>query len=273
LDHTKNARGWPADGVAAEPLRILMTAFLGSIRPASLAGACLVFFVAALCGQTAPRASEPAQDLVAQFEKETVFWKQFEIAQKIVALGDPSVLHELEPWLQNSDMHLRGNAAFIFAKLGDERGFQVITAILGDRSGQRAVLERDDAGRPSPARQTREDRYYAAHLLGDLKDARAISILTPLLKEPDLREIVLWDLEEIGDKSAVAAIIETVKDNNSDKDTRILAINALEKLKAKEALPQLRALVNEDEKFGLNKYGRVTDAARIAIYTITNAAD
>ncbi len=49
------------------------------------------------------------------------------MAKKIVVLHDKSVLQPLESWLGNEDMHRRGNAAFIFASLGDDRGFQVIT--------------------------------------------------------------------------------------------------------------------------------------------------
>ena len=32
--------------------------------------------------------------------------------------------------------------------------------------------------------QIRQDRYYAAHLLGDLKDPRGVPILVSLLKDP-----------------------------------------------------------------------------------------
>jgi hypothetical protein len=112
--------------------------------------------------QTAKHSSE----LVEQFKTTTTSWKQFEVAKQIVALQDKSVLQELEPWLSNEDMQLRGNAAFIFASLGDDRGFQVIKAILENRSPKRAVSSIDDTGRPSHELQIREDRYYAAHLLG-----------------------------------------------------------------------------------------------------------
>ena len=81
--------------------------------------------------------------LVEQFESTTVFWEQFEVAKKIGALHDKSVLPRLEPWLRCEDMRRRGNAAFVFARLGDDRGFQVIHAILEDRSPKRAVFEID----------------------------------------------------------------------------------------------------------------------------------
>ena len=113
-----------------------MACAFGGICGISVATMCLM---STLCGQTSRYPIESASGLVEQFES-TTFWKQFEVAKKIVALHDKSVLQPLEPWLGNEDMHRRGNAAFIFASLGDDRGFQVITAILEDRSANRAVF-------------------------------------------------------------------------------------------------------------------------------------
>src|SRR5260370_2486359 len=86
-------------------------------------------------GQQHPSAAE----LLDQFQTSTVFWKQFEVAKAIVAAKDTSVLPQLESWLTHEDRHLRGNAGFILAGLGDPRGFDVIVAILADRSERRAV--------------------------------------------------------------------------------------------------------------------------------------
>ena len=179
--------------------------------------------------------SQTASNLVEQFENTTAFWEQFEIAKKIVALHDNSVLTRLEPWLRCEDMHRRGNAAFIFAKLGDGRGFQVIKAILENRSPKRAVFSVDDAGRPSAELQIREDRYYAVHLFGDLKDVRAVPILVPLLKDGEVKEVVPWSLGEIGDKSAIPPLKEALGDNSLTM--RASALRALEKIEAKEGLP------------------------------------
>ena len=133
-------------------------------------------------GQQRPSVSE----LLRQFEGERVFWRQFEVAKAIVAANDKSVLPELESRLTHEDRHLRGNAAFIFAGLGDPRGFDVIVGILGDRSEKRKVDKISSVGTPSVRGEIREDRYYAAHLLGDLKDPRAISILVPLLTDTEV---------------------------------------------------------------------------------------
>jgi HEAT repeat protein len=156
------------------------------------------------------------------------------VAKKVVALHDKSVLPRLEPWLRCDDMRRRGNAGFVFARLGDDRGFQVIKAILADRSTKRAVFEIDSAGHPSPRQQIRADRYYAAHLLGDLRDVRAVPILIPLLKDEEVHLIVPWSLEEIGDSSAISALIEALGDNSLEM--RAAALHSLEKLQAKEAL-------------------------------------
>jgi hypothetical protein len=202
-----------------------MARAFGFNRRASLASMCLL---CALSGQTAKHPSESASGLLEQFERTTVFWEQFLVAKKIVALHDKSVLPHLEPWLRCEDMHRRGNAAFIFVRLGDDRGFQVIKAILEDGSTTRAVFEIDSAGHTSPRQQIRADRYYAAHLFGDLRDVRAVPILVALLKDEDVKEAVPWSLGEIGDKSAIPALKEALGDNSLTM--RASALLALEKL-------------------------------------------
>src|SRR6266566_5086076 len=84
-------------------------------------GCPLVLFFATPCldrGQQRPSVAE----LLQQFETTTVFWRQFEVAKAIVAANDISVLPKLHSWLTHEDRHLRGNAAFVFAGLGDFRG-------------------------------------------------------------------------------------------------------------------------------------------------------
>ena len=169
-------------------------------------------------------------ELLQQFETTTVFWQQFEVAKAIVAAHDQGVLPKLESWLTHEDRHLRGNAAFICAGLGDPRGFDVIVGILADRSERREVHKISSVGLPSIQGQISEDRYYAAHLLGDLKDPRAIPILVPLLKDLEVNYIVPWSLGQIGDRSAIQPLIATLSDQNPDM--RVLAIYALGDLKA-----------------------------------------
>ena len=86
----------------------------------------------------------------------------------------------------------------------------------------------DDAGHPSLALQIRADRYYAAHLFGDLKDGRAGPILVPLLKDDEVKEVVPWSLGEICDKSAIPPLREAL--NDKSLTVRASALLALEKL-------------------------------------------
>ena len=102
-----------------------------------------------------------------------MFWQQIEVAREIVAANDLTVLPKLQSWLTHEDRHIRGNVTFIYAALGDARGFDGIAAILGDRS-ERPEGQGIPGGRWSLQGQIRADRYYAAHLLGDLKDPRAV---------------------------------------------------------------------------------------------------
>jgi HEAT repeat protein len=201
-------------------------------------------------------------DLLRQFESETVFWRQIEVAKAIAAANDKSVLPKLEPWLTHPDRHLRGNAAFVFARLGDPRGFEAITAILSDNS-ERPAGEGFGGSRWSLQQQIRQDRYYAAHLLGDLKDPRAIPILAPLLTDPDVNYIVPWSLGQIGGPSAISPLIGALKSPNPS--IRVLSIYALVELKAVDSLPQLRQLLDDPSKSNFGKQESVAEAAQAAI--------
>jgi hypothetical protein len=204
--------------------------------------------------------------LVEQFMSERWFWRQFTIAKEIVDRHDPSVLSSLATWLNHEDRHLRGNAAFIFGGLGDARGFQVITGILTDRSdrseGQGVAIASSD-GRYRVARQIAADRYYAAHLLGDLRDPRAVSILVPLLTDSEVSSIVPWALGQIGDKRAVGALLDALDDDSPS--LRVLSIYALETLNAREALPRLISLLDDHRKSNFGAQASVADAAKAAI--------
>ena len=231
---------------------------------------CVILASSFAFAQNGGHASGSAAELVEQFKRETVFWKQSEVAKKIVALRDKSVLPALEPWLSNEDRSLRGNAAYVFAKLGDDRGFQVIKAILADRWPRPTQAIRDDAS-PDVRGQIRQDRYYAAHLLGDLQDARAVPILIPLLKDEEVNYIVPWSLGQIGDKSAIPPLIKTLDDPNPDM--RVLAVYSLEQLDAKEALPKIRALLGDHETIHFDGLIPVAAAAKEAVTKLERRED
>src|SRR5215471_20858063 len=150
--------------------------------------------------------SPALQQLLADFDRELIdFEPQLEIAKKIVELNDHGVLPRLETWLNHEDRHFRANVAFIFAALGDTRGFQTHYSIIDDRSdrplGQgipplRILRNTDPDGWWIPE-QVLADRYYAVHLLGVLRDPRAIEVLLPLVADDQLGAKVRWALVEI----------------------------------------------------------------------------
>jgi HEAT repeat protein len=209
-------------------------------------------------------ANERSTELISEFKNCRVFWQQFEIGEKIVALHDTNVLQStiLLDGLTNEDRHARGNTAFIFAALGDERGFETLHTILSDRSPRPAEIT-DDALHPSLRAQIEADRYYDIHLFGDLKDPRVVPILIPLLHDDEVNYIVPWSLGEIGDKRAIPPLIEALDDKAPSM--RALAIYALAQLHATQALPRLRELLNDNDRSNFGDLVSVAGAARGAI--------
>jgi HEAT repeat protein len=118
-------------------------------------------------------------------------------------------------------------------------------------------------GRYRVARQIAADRYYAAHLLGDLRDPQAVPILVSLLKDAEVNSIVPWALAQIGDKRAVGPLLNALDDDSPSM--RVTAIYALETLNAKEALPRLISLLDDHRMSNFGAQMSVADAARAAI--------
>ena len=206
------------------------------------------------------------RELLDRFKAEKVFWRQFEIGQALAAANDRAAIGELESWLAHEDRHLRGNVAFVLGRLGDPRGFETIVEMLADR-GPRSAGQGIPGGKWSVPAQIRADRYYAAHLLGDLKDRRGVESLIPLLDDKDVRAIAPWSRGEIGDRRAIGPLIEETKQD--DPSARVLAILALERLNAHEALPRLRALLGDNRRATFGEGTTVGEAARRAIAALS----
>jgi hypothetical protein len=162
-----------------------------------------------------------ARELLDRFKAENVYWRQFDIAQALAAANHRGAIAELEGWLTHDDRHVRGNVAFVLGRLGDPRGFETIVAILADRSPR-------SAGQGVPGanwtvhEQVRADRYYAAHLLGDLKDPHGVDVLIPLLNDGDVDDVVPSSLAAIGDRRAIGPLIGQLE--RDDPSLRVIAI-------------------------------------------------
>ena len=208
-----------------------------------------------------------AAELLVRFKQEPVFWRQFEVAAALARTGDRGAVADLTAWLTHDDRHIRGNAAFVVGRLGDPRGFETLAQILADRSA-RSTGQGIPGGRWNLQAQIRSDRYYAAHLVGDLQDRRGVDLLLPLLDDPDVDATVPWSLARIGDRRAIAPLI--ARTATDDPSARVLAIGALERMEAREALPRLRELLEDHRKSTFGNRTTVAEAARHAIAVISH---
>ena len=208
------------------------------------------------------------RELLDQFQT-TNSARQLEVGKQIVKVGDVSALRVLEPWLGHEDRHLRSNAAFVFASLDDARGFETLRGILTDRSyrplgqGIPGVAGNIDVPGWWLQSQIEADRYYAVHLLGQLKDPRAVESLLLLLDDAKIDYHAAWALGEIGDRRAIRPLIAVLR--NPDALARISAIQSLEKLGATEALPAIRALLTDHALPRAGDQVSVAETAKAAI--------
>jgi HEAT repeat protein len=197
-----------------------------------------------------------------EFHAAEYFGPQLDAAKRLVAAGDPGVIELLEPYLDQEDRHLRGNAAFVLAGLGDTRGLHVLSAILNDRSA-RGIGQGIPGGNMTVDGQIKADRYYAVHLLGELRNGQAVDVLLPLLADTQVNYKVVWALGQIGDPRAIRPLITALDD--SDAIVRVNAILALAELRAAEALPKLQELLNDSELPRAGDRVPVSQTARAAI--------
>jgi hypothetical protein len=218
---------------------------------------------AAMMSASLHAATPTASELVAQYQTEQAYDKLMKLGDEIVRVASLRDLSPLEPWLSHYDRHTRANAAYLFAKLGDPRGLDTLAGILDDFSYGRALhvspgncihhpeqIETKEgfsaALNRCPAvfqRLIQEDRYYAVHMLGKLRDPRAVDVLIPLLDHDEVNYNVAWALGEIGDARAIPALIAAL--SNIDALVRVTSIGALVNLRATESLPDLIALYDD----------------------------
>jgi HEAT repeat protein len=210
----------------------------------------LLFFVLSCCA-TANAADEDTRTLIDRFTDAQYDWQRPDVADDIASQLRVVDLKPLESWLSDPSRHRRGSAAYLFAKVGDPRGFATILGILSDRSDIRsiepiiAVGPADSSRSPQMiAQQITQDRYYAVHLLGRLKDKRSVAILLAVLDDPDIGYNVAWALGQIGDARAIPPLIGAL--SNKDPLVRVSALQALQALHAKQALPAIEALYSDE---------------------------
>jgi HEAT repeat protein len=216
-----------------------------------------------------PQSATIVQQLLEQFAGTSVFSEQFEIAKELATHRDAQALIALEPLLRDDDRHLRANAAFVFARLGDPRGLATLSGIVADRSerplgqGIPGGSFNFDPPRWWMSEQIRADRYYAVHVLGELRDSHGTDILVPLLGDSEVNYHAAWALGQIGDARAIRPLIKALDDR--DAHMRVSAIQALEVLDAKEALPKLRELLNDRALPSAGPRVPVADTAKAAM--------
>ena len=159
-----------------------------------------------------PAVASKVDNLVEAFTEVQYFWQQLEIASQIGELGDKSAIQKLEGQLISQDRATRCNAGLALARLGDDRGITVIIAELKDKGPRpaRGGKIRSD-GEPDDRGQLRQDRYYAAHVLGVLKDKRAIPILLEYVDDEDVNAALPWTFGQVGDKRAIPALRELLE--------------------------------------------------------------
>ena len=200
-------------------------------------------------------------------------------SEAVDALGyseDKEVIHDLIELLNNDpDWRVRCSAAEALCRLGVKLGgakeaIEPLIASLKDKDSLSSInlayvrycaadalgeLGAKEAIEPLIALLKDKDdrvRGISAEALGKLGAKKAVKPLIDFLtnaltnaRDRSARLYAIWSLGKIGDKEAVKPLIDLTKDRDRGDLIRIKAIQALIQLNAKEAIPNLRELLNE----------------------------
>jgi HEAT repeat protein len=221
---------------------------------------------AACCLAISNLAEIPAQDvnsgsqsetatLVQEFKTAEYFWQQAEVGEKLVALNDKSIEPAMLELLKSENRAVRCNAGRVLAGLGDDRGLFAVIAELKDKSPRPTRWEScSDCKTLFSPGQIRQDRYYAAHVLGKIGDKRAVPALIETLQDESLYYQAAIILGDLGDERAVPALLallEQARDRSRNSyapktDMMLWAGYALMGLRHPEGLQTLVEFLNPE---------------------------
>lgn len=221
---------------------------------------------AAEAAEAAARNAEKNDELLKQFAAAEFFWQQADAARKIVARQDKGMIIRIQQFLDVADRHRRCNAAFVMAGLGDSRGMATLIRELHDQQPRPTDRVTSD-GNPDVDGQITDDRYYAALLLGELKQKDAVPALITATKDRSINYQAAISLGDIGDKSAIPALQQMLKDYPAQ---RLWAGYGLAKLGEKEGFDILETTASADSKWTERRHavealGKIGDTKSVAV--------
>lgn len=165
-----------------------------------------------------------------------------------LALGeikDPRAVEPLLGALKDKMADVRKEAAKALVQLPDTRAVRPLIAALGDESSdvQKQVIEAlVKIGAPAfaPLLAAVQDKRKTARTgavlaLGAFKDARAVELLIPVLKDSSARYAAVYALKEIGDPRAVEPLLAALQDSFESR-TIVAALVALKDPRTVEPL-------------------------------------
>ena len=132
-----------------------------------------------------------------------------------VQVEEESEISKLVERLQSESRRERCWAAVRLEELGDRRGIPAIIKELNDTSYRPTGISPGPIQPPVEKNAqkvwVRQDRYYAALLLGTLKDKRAVPALIEATRDEDIDYRAALSLGQIGDKRAIPALHDMLK--------------------------------------------------------------
>ncbi len=169
----------------------------------------------------------------------------------------PSIFERMFQYLRDEDWWVRETIAETLSKIKDDRIFPAAVELLGnpDPSLRRYAIEilqgiGDQRALVPIIRMLKDPDWWvrenAVRALGRMETGKVIPILANLLTIPELLYVTAEALGNIGDEDAVPHLLEVL--HTADNEAKLIIMRSLEKLQAREAVPELQKLVTDPDR-------------------------
>jgi HEAT repeat protein len=172
-----------------------------------------------------------------------------EAVKSLGQFKDPSIVPSLVKSLRDFNASVREESAIALGKIGSESAVPALEKSLRDYNAsvrkESAIALGKIGGKSALSillnriqNKNPEVRQSSALGLGEIKDSQAVPVLLNYIqdKNSEVRESVVWTLGQIGDPLALSGLRMVTLDENESCQIRIVALEALGKIKDKLAV-------------------------------------
>jgi twitching motility protein PilT len=203
-------------------------------------------------------------------------------AQILGQVDAPGLFEKLFDYLRDEDWWVRETIAETLSKIKDDRIFPASVNLLSnpDSSLRRYAIEilvglKSKKALVPLIKMLKDPDWWvrerAVYALGCLGDSKIVPIIANLLNIKELSYVASEALGKIGHSSAITHLLKAL--DNPDTEIKLVIMAALEKLSAREAVPQIEKLITDSNREVRSKAKEVLIRLKVNIENLESISD